>query len=115
MTRVAEPESVDQATTVVVSWLPPTDVDEGLLGQPASDRLSDRFMKIARRAGFGMGIVRVDGGYKARWTHPRLNGSELPDSGLSTDAEDARIRACSALLKVPKAVRLLKLYRAAHL
>jgi hypothetical protein len=106
-----EPESVDEATAAVAAWLLRSIDDDGLLGQRASGRISDRFMEIAGRASFGMGIVRIDGGCMARWTHPRINGLELPDSGLSSNDEDARIRACSALLKVPKAVRLLEHHR----
>jgi hypothetical protein len=107
-----EPENVAEALAAVEDWLPRTAVDEeGLFSQRASARLSDRFMMIAGRAGFGMGIVRIDEEYTARWTHPKLNGSYLPESGFSFNEEDARIRACSALLKVPKAVRLLDQHR----
>jgi hypothetical protein len=106
-----EPESVDEATATVAAWLLRSIDDDRLLGQRASGRIADRFMKIAGLAGFGMGIVRIDGGRTARWTHPRINGSELPDSGLSSNDEDARIRACSALLKVPMATRLLEHHR----
>jgi hypothetical protein len=106
-----EPESVDEATAAVAAWLLRSIEDDVLHGQRASGRLADRFMKIAGLAGFGMAIIRLDEGYMARWTHPRLNGPELPDSGLSSNDDDARIRACSALLKVPKAARLLDHHR----
>jgi hypothetical protein len=106
----SEPESVDEATAAVAAWLPHPSAEKSLPGQ-SIDQLSSRFIKVAARAGFGMGIVRIDERYTARWTHTRLNGSELPDSGFSSNDDDARIRACSALLKVPKAAPLLDPFR----
>jgi hypothetical protein len=94
-----------------LAWLPPASVNKGLLDRANTDQLVSRFIQIAGRAGFGMGIIRIGDRCKALWTHPRLGGSDLPDAGLSANEQEARIRACSALLKVPKPTRLLDDYR----
>ena len=103
--------SIEDARQAVAKWLPPETACSNLFGQKTSDLLAQRFMMSARAAGFGMGLLVTEGGYIARWTHTRLKGVELPDSGIAPTTEDARVLACAALLEHPKAARLLSRYR----
>jgi hypothetical protein len=89
----------------VAKWLPPRE-DEALCGVTTSDMLSERFLEIARKAKFGMGITVSGNLYSARWTHPECRCSELPSAGSVENAEDARLLACAALLE-SKAARFL--------
>jgi hypothetical protein len=107
----SDPLSVDRANEILANWLSREECEEGLLGQRGSDELSYRFMAIARRAKFGLAIVVTNRGCIARWTHPRLSGPALPDSGLAPTDDDARVLACAALLQVPAAVQLLDRHR----
>jgi hypothetical protein len=106
----SEAQVLSQAREVVAKWLP-SDTREDVLGQPTSGRLSARFIEIARLAGFGMGIIVTDDGYLARWTHPRLKSSDLPVAGFASNAEDASVLACVALLRSPKCLDLLEPHR----
>jgi hypothetical protein len=101
---------VDEAKAAIAAWLYHASAEKGLPGRSA-DQLSNRLIEIAARAGFWMGMIRIGEKYQARWTHPQLRGLDLPDTGLSANEEEARIRACFALLKVPRAARLLDHYR----
>ena len=105
------PPKLREAFDELNAWLPPDRDAQAALGQRTSDQLYLRFMAIARLAGFSMCVALTDQGWIGRWTHPRLKGCELPDSGLTENPDDARIHACGALLKCPTAVQRLAEYR----
>jgi hypothetical protein len=103
-----EAAQIKLARSRVLKWLNGGSVD-ALPDQSAS--LSERFMVVARRAHFGMGITVSNSRYKAVWTHPRISGSQLPDIESAADAEDARILACDALLNDRECARMLDQHR----
>jgi hypothetical protein len=91
----------EDAKKSLAEWLPRATDD---------DRPLDRFIEIARGAGFGMGIIVTNQGYVARWTHTHRNCSGLP-VGEAQNIEDARLLACVAILEVPDVAEIFAIHR----
>jgi hypothetical protein len=61
----------------------------------------DLFIEIAKKRGFSVGIVALNGHYMGRWSHPRIAMSRLDAARPTATRTDARLLACATLLRDP--------------
>jgi hypothetical protein len=97
---------IEEAYALLGEWL----ADGGFLpgeSPAASDAgnektaVIDLVIEIAKKRGFSVGIVALNGHYIGRWSHPRIAMGRLGAARPTATKTDARLLACATLLRDP--------------